>query len=499
MTLGFVIFLFLVISTFFSTTNIDNIMGDTSQSGHHAGWQYQEYQAESTDSSDMDTAINTESTGSSDTDPATNTNVSGGNPQRTTSLTPMAALMQESKRLANASLGRVPLPQSASNANTTIGTHGDANSPNPDDHLAMLNQYLERLRGPNTVLEESIQAFHRQLQRSNNNDNVTDMRQRFDGRFADLENRMNGVTQILQALNGQLKRPNNNDITDIRQRFDGRFADLENRINGVTERLQALDGRLQQLEHNNHGVEAPSPVDARLQQLDRRMANQTDAAVRLANRVSRTNQRLDQLERRAPEEDDDEYDDYWAQIEELIRGAVRDALHPTWAPPYGHDALAPPPYGPHPYSLQPLGVPPHVSHSPGMPPSGLIPNEAPSGIPLYIFDRAASRLVRLDAHEEATNEEATNEAPRGIPLYLFARAENRLVRLDAHEEATNEEATNEEATNEEAMDGVATNGNANDPPMVVMFRLDPRPIQRLPIRPPNSNTRHPNYRHPHLS
>ncbi|KAL7793461.1 hypothetical protein V8C43DRAFT_305395 [Trichoderma afarasin] len=436
----------------------------TSESGHHAGWQHQEHQAESTDSSDTNPA-NTESTGSSDTDPATNTNVSGGNPRRTTSFTSMAALIQESERLANASLRRVLLPQSASNANATAEIHGDANPPNFEDRLAnTLNPYIERSQGPNIPLEERLQALFGRPQRSNNNNDVTDMRQRFDERFADLENRMNGVTERLQALDGQLQRSNNNnDITDMRQRFDGRFADLEDRMNGVTERLQALDGRLQQLEHNNHGVEAPSPVDARLRQLDRRVANQTDAAVRLANRVWRTNQRLDRLERRISEDDDDEDDDYWAQVKEFIRwavrDAVRDALHPTWAPPYGHDAPAPPPYG-----LQPLGVPPHVPHSPGMPPSGLTPNEAPRRIPLYVIDRAANRLVRLDAHEDATNEEA--------------------------------------------MDGVATNGNANDPPLVVMFTLDPRvPSQHLPIRPPNSqrpnsrrqNSRHPNSRRPHLS
>ncbi|KAJ4856260.1 hypothetical protein T069G_09628 [Trichoderma breve] len=260
-------------------------MEDTSHSGHHAGWQHQENQGEGTDSSDTGLATNTESTGSSDTDPATNTNVSGGNPRGSISFTAMAALVQESQRLANASLGRVPRSQSASNSNATIGIHGDANSPDPEDRLAMLNQYLERLQGPNTVLEGSIQALNRQLQRSNNNNNVTDMIQRLDGRFADLEKRMNGVTERLQALDGQLQRSNNNnDITGMRQRVDGRFADLENRMNGVMELLQTFDVRLQQLE--------------------RGMARQTDAAIRLANRVSRTNQRLDRLERRAPEEDD---------------------------------------------------------------------------------------------------------------------------------------------------------------------------------------------------
>ncbi|KAK4072530.1 hypothetical protein Trihar35433_4594 [Trichoderma harzianum] len=451
MNFAFVIRLFLGISIFFSTTNIDNIMEDTSRSGHQAGWQHQELQAESTNSSDTDPA-NTASTSSSDTDPTTNTNVSGGNPQRTTSFTSMAALIQESERLANASLGRVPLPQSASNANATAEILGDANPPNFEDRLANIARYIERPQGPNMPLEErlqeGLQVLYGQPQRSNNGNNVTDMRQRFDGRFADLENRVNGVTERLQALDGQLPRSNNNnDITDMRQRVDGRFTDLENRVNGVMELLQTFDVRLMQLE--------------------RGMARQTDAAIRLANRVSRTNQRLDQLERRAPEEDDDEDDDYWAQIEEFIRGAVRDALHPTWAPPYGHDALAPPPYG-----LQPLGVSPHVPHSPGMPPSGLIPNEAPRGIPLYLIDRAANRLVRLDAHEDATNEGATNEG----------------------------------ATNGEAMDGVATNGNANDPAIVLMFRLDPRPRRHLPIRPPNSqrpnsrrqNSRHRNSRHPHL-
>lgn len=151
MNFDFFIRLFLGIAIFFSATNIDNIMEDTSQSGHHAGWQHQEHQAESTDSSDTGLATNTESTGSSDTDPATNTNVSGGNPRRSTSLTAIAALVQESQRLANASLGRVSRSQSASNANATIGLHGNANSPNPEDRLAILNQYVERLRGPNTL------------------------------------------------------------------------------------------------------------------------------------------------------------------------------------------------------------------------------------------------------------------------------------------------------------------------------------------------------------
>ncbi|KKO98868.1 hypothetical protein THAR02_09033 [Trichoderma harzianum] len=428
-------------------------MEDASQPGHHAGWQHQDHQAESTDSSDTGLATNTDSTGSSDTDPATNTKASGGIPRRTTNLA-MAALVQESQRLANASLGRAPLPQSASNANATIGIHGGANSLNPENRLAMLNQYLEPLQGPNTVLEGSIQALNRLLQRSNNNNNVTDTRQRFDGRFADLENRINGVVERLQALDGQLQRSNNNnDITDMRQRVDGRFADLENRINGVMELLQTFDIRLMQLE--------------------RGMARQTDAANRLANRVSRTNQRLDRLERRAPEEDDYENSDYWPQVEEFIRKAVRDsvrdALHPTWAPPYSHDALAPPPYRPQPYGLQPLGVPPHVLHSPGMPPSGLIPNGTPMRIPLHRIDRAANRLVRLDAYEETTNEEAMSE----------------------------------EVTNGEAMDGVTTNGNANDPARVVVLRLDHLvPSQHLPIRPPNSqrpNSRHTSYRHPHLS
>ncbi|KAL7913681.1 hypothetical protein GGI35DRAFT_475534 [Trichoderma velutinum] len=286
-------------------------MVDTSRSGQRGGRQGQEYQPEST--------------GASDTNPTTNTNVSGENPRPIMTFAALSDRINE--ELAHTSPGSVP--QSTSDVNATAERGANTNFLSPADLATRLNQHIERFGvfnspfgAPRTLSDGLVRRLALQVdQLINSNDAIKKKLEGFGERLQRLEARSTAVEERLQAFDEQL------------QRFAGSSHEVERRLNNLDYIDQLTNNHLEQVEG------ALPPLDERVRRLETRsMANQNDAVTRLANRLSRTNQRLDQLEERIPEDDE-----HWARVLEV----TREAANPTSAPPYEIDQLELPPYGPH--------------------------------------------------------------------------------------------------------------------------------------------------------